>query len=356
VTHTGAEAATVADHDEQDLIGRITSRLPIAPEWLLVGPGDDGAVVSPRRNALEVVTTDVCVEGVHFDRRFVPPQAIGHRALAVNLSDLAAMGAAPRLATLSMVMPGALPVADFDGIVGGLLALAARHDTTVVGGNLSRSPGPLVVDVMAIGTVGPRRILTRRGARPGDIVFVSGSIGGARAGLARSAAGTDTHGSAGSAAAPVHGEMADPRERYLRPEPRARLGVLLGRNQAATACMDLSDGLADGLRQIAAASGTGMAVDADALPIDPRARAWFEAQGHDPVREAVAGGDDYELLFTVSPKRQGRLRAVGRLARGLPLTRIGVVTGDRTIVLRRNGCDEALPASFAHFGGGMVRL
>ena len=84
--------------------------------------------------------------------------------------------------------------------------------------------------------------------------------------------------------------------------------------------------------------------------------AWFEAQGHDPVREAVAGGDDYELLFTVSPKRQGRLRAVGRLARGLPLTRIGVVTRDRAIVLRRDGRDEALPASFAHFGGGIVRL
>jgi thiamine-monophosphate kinase len=252
-------------------------------------------------------------------------------------------------------MPGALPVADFEGIVEGLLALAARHDTTVVGGNLSRSPGPLVVDVMAIGTAGPRRILTRRGARPGDIVFVSGTIGGARAGLAMCAGGTDTHG-AGSGAAPVYSEVADPRERYLRPEPRARLGVLLGRNQAATACMDLSDGLADGLRQIAAASGTGMTVDADALPIDPRARAWFEAQGHDPVREAVAGGDDYELLFTVSPKRQGRFRAVGRLARGLLLTRIGLVTGDREIVLRRNGRDEALPASFAHFGAGVVRL
>ena len=143
-----------------------------------------------------------------------------------------------------------------------------------------------------------------------------------------------------------------PVERFLRPEPRVRLGVLLGRNRAATACMDLSDGLADGLRGLARASGTGLSVDADALPLDREAHAWFEARGRDPVLEAVAGGDDYELLFTVSPRRQRRLRAVARLARGLTLTRIGVVTRDGALVLRRHGRDEELPASFAHFGGG----
>ena len=124
-----------------------------------------------------------------------------------------------------------------------------------------------------------------------------------------------------------------PVERFLRPEPRVRLGVLLGRNRAATACMDLSDGLADGLRGLARASGTGLSIDADALPIDREAHAWFEARGRDPVLEAVAGGDDYELLFTVSPRRQRRLRAVARLARGLTLTRIGVVTRDSALVL-----------------------
>jgi thiamine-monophosphate kinase len=344
---------TVADVSEQDLIDRITTRLPIAPEWLVVGPGDDGAVVTPERNTLEVITTDACIEGVHFDRRFVPPGAIGHRALAVNLSDLAAMGAAPRLATLSLAMPGALPVPDFEAIVDGLLALARRHDTTVVGGNLSRSPGPLVVDVMAIGSVRPRRVLTRASARPGDIVFVSGTIGAARAGLAMCAVAPDAV-AADAAGAAADGDAATPRGRYLRPTPRVRLGVLLGRNQAATSCMDLSDGLADGLRQLARASGTGMAVQGDTLPIDPAARAWFEAQGVDPVLEAAAGGDDYELLFTVSPRRERRLRAVARLARGLSVTRIGVVTRDRAIVLQRDGREEELPASFAHFGGRTV--
>ncbi len=351
MTGSGSASITVADLGEHDLIDRITRRLPLAPDWLLVGPGDDGAVVSPKRNELEVITTDASVEGVHFDRRFVPPAAIGHRALAVNLSDLAAMGATPRLATLSLAMPGPLPVTDFEGVVEGLLELARRHDTTVVGGNLSRSPGPLVVDVMVMGTVRPRRVLTRAGARPGDIVFVSGSIGAARAGLAM-CAGDAGDGAGGSGWDAVSDDDAPtPRGRYLRPEPRVRLGVLLGRNQAATACMDLSDGLADGLRGLARASGTGITVDADAVPLDPEARAFFESDGRDAVLEAVAGGDDYELLFTVSPRRQGRLRAVARLARGLTFTRIGIVTRDPAIVLRRRGRDEALPASFAHFGG-----
>jgi len=357
VSESRSDGRVVADLTEQELIDRISTRLPIAPDWLVVGPGDDGAVLTPERNALEVITTDASVEGVHFDRRFVPPDAIGHRAIAVNLSDLAAMGATPRLATLSLAMPDALPVADFEGIVEGLLALASHYLTTVVGGNLSRSPGALVVDVMALGTARPRRVLTRAGARPGDMVMVSGTIGAARAGLAMCAStpdrGTMTH----NAAALVADEDGSaPRGRYLRPDPRVRLGMLLGRNQAATSCMDLSDGLADGLRQIARASGTGMSIDAAALPIDPRAHAWFEAQGQDTVIEAVAGGDDYELLFTVSPRRHGRLRAVTRLARGLRLTRIGTVTRDPAIVLRRDGRDEALPASFAHFGARTDRL
>jgi thiamine-monophosphate kinase len=352
VTGSETSSVTVADLGEHDLIDRITRRLPLAPDWLLVGPGDDGAVVSPKRNELEVITTDASVEGVHFDRRFVPSGAIGHRALAVNLSDLAAMGAMPRLATLSLAMPGALPLTEFEGLVEGMLALARRHATTIVGGNLSRSPGPLVVDVMVMGTVRPRRVLTRAGARPGDIVFVSGSLGAARAGLAMCAA--DDDGTDESRWDAVSEEDAStPRGRYLRPEPRVRLGVLLGRNQAASSCMDLSDGLSDGLRGLARASGTGVVIDADALPMHPEARAYFETDGRDALLEAVAGGDDYELLFTVPPRRQGRLRAVARLARGVTFTRIGLVTRDPAIVLRRRGRDEPLPASYAHFGGPM---
>jgi thiamine-monophosphate kinase len=175
-------SVTVGDVTERDLIARIERRLPHVPEWVIVGIGDDAAVVEPERNRVEVFTVDALVEGVHFDRRFVPADAIGHRALAVSLSDLAAMGATPRLALISMALPVMLPLADFDGIVDGLASLAARVGLAVVGGNLTRSTGPLLIDVMATGTIKRRQALTRGGARPGDELYVSGTIGSAMAG------------------------------------------------------------------------------------------------------------------------------------------------------------------------------
>jgi thiamine-monophosphate kinase len=175
---------TVSEIGEHALIARITERLAMPP-WVIVGPGDDAAVIEPERGALDVLTTDAQVEGVHFDRRFVPPDAIGHRALAVNLSDLAAMGAQPRAALLSLVLPGDLETSVVDGLLDGLLALAARYRVALIGGNVARTPGPLMIDVTAIGSVRPRRVLIRAGARPGDEVYVTGAIGGAVVGLRR---------------------------------------------------------------------------------------------------------------------------------------------------------------------------
>jgi thiamine-monophosphate kinase len=370
---------TVDSVTERELIARIRGQLPPAPDWLLVGIGDDAAVVEPERNRVEVLTVDALVEGIHFDRAFVPPDAIGHRALAVNLSDLAAMGATPRLALLSMALPAALPLADFDAISAGFAALAARHRLHVVGGNLTRSPGPMMIDVTVMGTVKRRQALTRRGARPGDDLYVSGTIGAATAGLrmlqeSRKLATNedlkrsttedtgDSEGqsryekdfsSASTVSSVVESAIAESCvERYLRPEPRLRLGIHLSRNRAASACMDLSDGLADGFRQIADASGVGMTVDADALPIDPGARAFFEARGQDPVVEALGGGDDYELLIAVHPRTQRRLSAAMRRGDVL-LTRIGRCTAERGITLRTAGGAStnagALPDGFSHF-------
>jgi thiamine-monophosphate kinase len=336
---------TVSELGERALIQRIAARLD-APSWVVIGVGDDAAVVKPERGALEVLTTDVQVEGVHFDRRFVPPEAIGHRALAVNLSDLAAMGAKPRAGLLSLVLPEALEVAVVDGILDGLLALARTHGIAVVGGNISRSPGPLLVDVTATGTVRPRRVLTRSGARPGDSVFVTGTVGDAFVGL-------QSLQTAQPSAARPEGERQEalmaPQERYLRPEPRVRAGMLLGRNRAASACMDLSDGLADGVRQIAEASGVGISLDAAALPITPCVRRWHEEQGRDPVAAALGGGDDYELLFTVRPAHRGRLQNVRRNLGNLPITKIGVVTKSRRLLVRTSDVEGELPEGFDHF-------
>lgn len=329
---------TVSDLTERDLIARIRARLPPPPAWLIVGIGDDAAVVEPERNRLQVLSVDALVEGVHFDRAFTPPEAIGHRALAVNLSDLAAMGADPRLALLSLALPVTYPAADFDALIDGLAALAARHRLHVAGGNLTRSPGPLVVDVTVVGSVKRRRALVRGGARPGDELYVSGTIGAAAAGLQMLRASLTS----------VPSVVEPCIRRYLYPEPRVRLGSILGRARAAAACMDLSDGLADAVRQIAEASGVGAIVEAADLPLDEETRRWFESHGGDPVRDAAVGGDDYELLVASRPSSRRRLTAAARQG-GVRLTRIGVCTADRGALLRRNGATEPMPLGYTHF-------
>ena len=361
---------TISDFTERELVGRIQQRLPPAPGWMVVGIGDDAAVVEPERNRLEVLTVDAVVEGVHFDRAFTPPDAIGHRALAVNLSDLAAMGASPRLALVSLALPAAFDVDDFDGVVSGLVALATRHRLHLAGGNLTRSPGPLVIDITLVGTVKPRRALTRAGARAGDELYVTGSIGGAAAGLQMLKAGrrlSEEVGSAPSAAedndvesvqvrpgaspasSPVRGSLPESCiRRYLYPEPRVRIGTLVARNRAAGACIDLSDGLADAVHQIARASGVGAIVDAGALPIEPGAHEWTRRQGGDPVLAAISSGDDYELLVAVRPRTSSRLAAAERHG-DAPLTRVGVCTAAGQVVLRRDGADEPMPEGYSHF-------
>ena len=338
-----AGGVVVSDLTERELISRIQARLPPPPNWISVGIGDDAAVVEPERNRVEVLSVDALIEGIHFDRRFTPPEAIGHRALAVNLSDLAAMGAAPRLALLSFALPPELSCLDFDAIVSGIAELAARCKIHVAGGNLTRSPGPLMLNVTVIGTVKRRQALTRRGAQPGDEVYVTGTIGAAAAGLQMLKAQLPS---------PSLLPPASCRLRYLYPDPRVRVGLLLGRNRAASACIDLSDGLADGVHQIAAASGVGIVVEADAVPIDADARAWFELHGGDGVAQAIGGGDDYELLFTVHPRQRARLKAASRHAR-LSLTRIGVCTAGGPAVLRRASggltVDDPMPRGYTHF-------
>jgi thiamine-monophosphate kinase len=331
---------------EPELIARIHSRLPPAPPWLLVGIGDDAAVVEPERNRVDVLTVDTVVEGIHFDRAFVPPEAIGHRAIAVNLSDLAAMGAAPRLALVAMALPSTLTLDDFDAIVAGMVEIATRHRLHIAGGNLTRSPHPLMIDVTVTGTIKRRQALTRGGARAGDEVWVSGTIGAAAAGLKLLRDPARATGDRRLAAGDRRLVTA-----YLRPEPRVRLGVLLARNRAATACIDLSDGFADGVHRIAEASGVGMTIDADAIPIDESARATFGEAGGFGVDTAISGGDDYELLFTVRPRARRRVIAAAQQA-GVSVTRVGICTDSGHLLMRRGAGETPLPRSgYDHFSG-----
>jgi thiamine-monophosphate kinase len=236
------------------------------------------------------------------------------------------------------VLPPHLPLADFEAILDGFMALAAAHGVALIGGNITRSPGPLLVDVTALGTARRRRVLTRSGARPGDEIWVSGDIGSAAAGLQSLSAG-----------APADGGMTACLAAFLEPQPRVRLGMLLGRNRAATSCVDLSDGLADGLHQLAAASNVGLEVDGGAVPVADAARSWFESRGLDPLMASLTGGDDYELLFTVPPRFRSRFETVRRQARGLRLTRIGIVRREPGVIVMRGGNAEPVPPGYVHF-------
>jgi thiamine-monophosphate kinase len=329
---------TVSSLGEHSLIARITERLAMPP-WVVVGPGDDAAVLQPERGTADVLTTDALVDGVHFDLRFVAPPDVGHRALAVNLSDLAAMGAEPRAALLSLLLPASLDVATLDGIIDGMTALAAQHRVAIVGGNITQTPGPLAIDVTAVGSVHPRRVLRRSGARPGDDVYVTGTLGDAAVGLRWLLEGGD----------PQSEMYASCIERYRRPEPRVRAGLLLGRNRVASSCMDLSDGLADAVRQVARASAVGITIDETAIPISPAARSWHEAARRNAIATAMTGGDDYELLFTVRPAYRGRLRGVLKMPRMAPVTRIGVVTKEPGLLVRGAHGISELPLGYEHF-------
>jgi thiamine-monophosphate kinase len=245
---------------------------------------------------------------------------------------------------LSLMLPAWISVDDVEALANGVAEMAREAGVGLAGGNVTRTSGPLVVDVTVVGAVRPRKFLTRGGGRPGDMLYVSGALGAAAAGLDWLRTRQP-----GPAALPDDPTMASCVMRYRRPAPRTRLGALLGRTRTARACMDLSDGLADACRQIAEASRTGVRIHAARLPIDVGARRWFTEQGADPVVTSIAAGDDYELLFAVPPKGHRRLTAVERLARGLPLTRIGELTDEPNLVLMRNGHSESLPFGFSHF-------
>jgi len=299
---------------EFDLIERFFRRASPRDDVLL-GVGDDAALLEVPPGQALVAATDTLVEGRHF-LAGAPAESVGHQALAVNLSDLAAMGADPAWALLSL----SLPEADADWLQrfsDGLFAVAGQHGVALVGGDTVR--GPRVVTITALGFVPPAAALRRGGARPGDVLYVSGWPGEAAAGLAALRCGA----------------LMDSSEllvrRYLFAEPRVALGrALRGR---ATAAMDVSDGLLGDLGKLCAASGAGARLDLDRLPIsDELARRHSLQQCEQFV---LCGGDDYELLFTLPPAGSEQVEA--ELAQSFALHRIGVIEAGAGVRCMRGG-------------------
>jgi thiamine-monophosphate kinase len=322
------------------LLDRLRRLVRQPPPWVPLGIGDDAAILEPDPGSLTALSADALIEDVHFRRAWSAPRSIGHKALAVALSDLAAMGAAPRASLLSLALPAGFPVADFDALLDGFADLASATEAALVGGNIARSPGPLVVDVTVIGAVRRRRWLRRAGGQAGDELWVTGEIGGAAAGLAMLDSSVDVRG-----LEPAERECIG---RYERPEPRLRMGLAIARNRAAAACIDLSDGLADGARQLARASGTGVVIEAGAVPIGAGTRRWADRSSADPIGLAISGGEDYELLFAVRPRRRGSFLAAVRKGGKLPVSRVGRLTAESGTWIDRNGRLEPLPPGFSH--------
>ena len=311
---------------EFDLIERFFSR-EAGRRDVLLGVGDDAALLSVPAGCALVAATDTLVEGRHF-LPDAPADSIGHQALAVNLSDLAAMGAEPAWALLSLSLPASDP-AWLAPFAAGLYALAGRHGVALVGGDTVR--GPRVVTITALGFVEPALALRRDGARPGDLLYVSGWPGEAAAGLEllrRGAFASD-----------------DPLVRRCRyAEPRIALGrALRGR---ASAAMDVSDGLLGDLAKLCASSGVGAVIDLERLPVSGElARRYPAAESE---RLVLTGGDDYELLFTLPPAAATEVEALAR--RELPLHRIGRIEAGRGVQCRRDGRLVSLPTGgYDHF-------
>jgi thiamine-monophosphate kinase len=260
---------------EFDLIDRYFRDAAARRDDVLLGVGDDGALLCPKAGFDLVMVTDTLVEGTHF-KAGASPRSIGHRALAVNLSDLAAMGATPAWALLALTLP-ATEESWIKEFADGFLGLARQHDLALVGGDTTR--GPLSVTVQAIGYVPHGRGLRRSGARVGDVVLVSGTLGDAAGGL--------------------HDSNDYLRQRFDYPRPRIALGESL--LEVASAAMDVSDGLLADLAKLTAASGVGATLEIESLPLS---KELLGKKGLDEARRlALTGGDDYELLFTMPPAR-----------------------------------------------------
>ncbi len=304
-------------------------------EWR-IAIGDDAAVLTPRRGEELVVTTDALVEDVHFRWRTTDPRSLGHKALAVNLSDVGAMGARPLGFLLTLGLPADVDGKRLDGFFAGLLALARASHCPLVGGDITRSK-QLTASITALGAVARGRALLRSGARAGDRLFVTGELGGAAAGLRLL-----ERGRVRSAA-----ERALAR-RQIAPRPPFAVGARLVRLRLARAAIDVSDGLAQDLGHLAHESGVGARIELERLPLARGLTRAAAKLGVDPLELALAGGEDYELLFA-APARAPSAAVLSRRLQ-CRVTEIGVVTAQHRLVFTRSGREvEPSARGFEHF-------
>ncbi len=310
---------TLAELGERALVERLTRRLPAAGGTVVVGPGDDCAIVRLASDAVEdlVLTSDPVIEGVHVGPGDLPG-AVGHKAVARALSDLAAMGAEPLWGLIDLVAPAATAMERVEAIYEGAQATAARYGLAIVGGDCARGT-LLELHVFAVGRVPRGTAVLRSTAQAGEEIYVTGALGGSLAG------------------------------RHLNFSPRLKEGVWLRAQGWATAMMDLSDGLGADLPRLCVASRVGASLRTEALPIAPEVFAHPDAR--DPLAHALHDGEDFELLFSVAAERRAAFEAAWRATFGLACSRIGSFTAAAAgvLIFSPDGTSAPLAGGYEHF-------
>jgi thiamine-monophosphate kinase len=303
-----------------------------------LGIGDDAALVHIGESRELVLTTDLSIEGVHFTGRIHSARSVGHRALARALSDIAAMGATPRFALVSLAITKHTTRRWLEEFYAGMESLARRFGVSLVGGDTAVVPRSVSVDAIAVGEIARGKAMRRSGAGPGDLIYVSGRLGMSALGLGM----LKSRRPPGSSIAAGRQLSSEAIQAHLFPEPRCGLGRYLAERRLASAMMDISDGLSSDLARLCEASAVGARIEAALIPAPE-----IHSRGKS-LALALNGGEDYELLFTVSPSKASRLP--GRF-QGLPIHRLGEIRRNRKLILiDENGKENVLrPSGFDHF-------
>ncbi len=323
---------------EFGLIENIARIAAVSDPQVVKAIGDDAAVVSLDRTACLLVTTDILKEGIHFKKEFSSPFILGKKCLSVNLSDIAAMGGAPLYYFVSIAIPPDTPYSFIRDLYRGMNAQARRFCTQLLGGDTTASQDSLVISITLLGRAAKRTVLYRHGARPGDLIFVTGTLGDSALGLMLLEKG-----------------LCSPRcglvKRHIDPQPRIEAGHVLACSRAASAMMDISDGLLGDMQHIMKQSGVGSRIFLDRLPLSAAYRRQCPRLSRDFYLPALCGGEDYELLFTVPRRHEKRVRLLAD-KQDLTMTCIGETTDKQLglVVVDRHGKRiRPLPTGFRHF-------
>lgn len=332
---------------EFDFINTLRRRVASANQSVIAGIGDDAAVFRSSPGKETVITVDLLVEDVDFRRTTTPPYLLGHKALAVSLSDIAAMGARPLWSLVSIGVPEDVWQTDFvERLYDGWMDLANRYGVQLIGGDTSRTNERIVIDSIVVGECSAGLAVKRTGATAGDHIYVTGSLGAAAAGLRLIERGA--HLAEQNLGDEDSQKLDHVLLRQLRPEPRVGWGIVLGEERLATAMIDLSDGLSSDINHLCAASNVGALIDASLLPIDERVVELCGRRALDPLQLALHGGEDFELLFTVKPENVAQLP---RRVDGVEIKRIGQIASASDGVKISEGTRvwDLRPGGWKHF-------